>query len=145
MHGILSLPTLVAMRQLRPDPVQGDDQASEVAVVKQSPQFREGYRLLRKDFDVMVFFALVFIVGISSGCIENFAYVRMREVGGTGTDMGISRFVSAAAGVPMFWFSDRLTRGLGVSKVRNFFGGKKEDLLDRGRRSKHINACFSTF
>ena len=41
----------------------------------------------------------------------------MREVGGTGKDMGVSRFVSASAGVPMFWFSGRLTRNLGVQKV----------------------------
>ncbi|GMH73751.1 hypothetical protein TrRE_jg11255 [Triparma retinervis] len=65
----------------------------------------------------MVFFALVFIVGVSSGCIENFAYVRMREVGGTGRDMGISRLVSASCGVPMFWYSGNLTRILGVSPV----------------------------
>ena len=64
---------------------------SSPTVVRNSPKFKEGLRILSKDMDAMIFFGLVFIVGVSSGCIENFAYVRMREVGGTGKDMGISR------------------------------------------------------
>ena len=60
---------------------------------------------------------LVFIVGTSSGVIENFAYVRMREVGDAGKEMGLSRLVSSADGAPMFWFSDPLTERLGAHRV----------------------------
>merc|ERR1712113_212143 len=58
-----------------------------------------------------------FVVGTSSGCIENFAYVRIREVGGSGKEMGLSRLISSAAGAPMFWFSGSLSKKLGVDKV----------------------------
>eukprot|EP00978_Attheya_sp_CCMP212_P012549 scaffold31340_cov53-Attheya_sp.AAC.3 len=61
--------------------------------------------------------ANVLQVGISSGCIENFAYVRIREVGGSGKEMGLSRLVSSAAGAPMFWFSGPLTERLGADRV----------------------------
>jgi MFS family permease len=77
----------------------------------------EGLRLLLHDADALLFFFLVFVVGISSGMIENFAYVRMREVGGTGKEMGLSRLVSSLAGAPMFWFSGPLTEALGADRV----------------------------
>jgi hypothetical protein len=63
------------------------------------------------------FFVADLQVGISSGVIENFAYVRIREVGGTGKDMGLSRLVSSMAGAPMFWFSGPLTELLGADRV----------------------------
>ena len=60
------------------------------------------------------------MVGVSSGVIENFAYVRIREVGGTGRAMGLSRLVSSIAGAPMFWFSGPLTQKLGADRVLVF-------------------------
>ena len=41
----------------------------------------------------------------------------MREVGGTGREMGISRFISSASGAPMFWFSEKLTSGRNSSTI----------------------------
>jgi MFS-type transporter involved in bile tolerance (Atg22 family) len=77
----------------------------------------DGFNVLFHNSDALLFFFLVFVVGISSGIIENFAYVRMREVGGTGKDMGLSRLVSSVAGAPMFWFSGPLTELLGADRV----------------------------
>ena len=76
-----------------------------------------GLRLLFTNTDALLFFFLVFVVGTSSGVIENFAYVRMREVGGAGREMGLSRLLSSAAGAPMFWFSGPLTERLGADRV----------------------------
>ena len=78
---------------------------------------KHGLSLVFRNADAMMFFFLVLVVGISSGVIENFAYVRIREVGGTGTEMGISRLVSSMAGAPMFWFSGPLSSCLGVDRV----------------------------
>jgi hypothetical protein len=80
-------------------------------------RIREGLILLLQNADALLFFFLVLVVGISSGIIENFAYVRMREVGGTGKEMGLSRLVSSLAGAPMFWFSGSLTKQLGVDRI----------------------------
>ena len=55
----------------------------------------------------MYMLVTVFVIGVSSGVIENFAYVRLREVGGEGTVMGVSRFFSSITGVPMFWYSGK--------------------------------------
>lgn len=77
----------------------------------------DGMRVLVHNSDALLFFSLVLVVGVSSGVIENFAYVRIREVGGTGKDMGLSRLVSSMAGAPMFWFSGPLTELLGADRV----------------------------
>jgi len=77
----------------------------------------DGINILFHSSDAILFFALVLVVGISSGVIENFAYVRIREVGGTGREMGISRLVSSMSGAPMFWFSGKLTEWLGADRV----------------------------
>jgi MFS family permease len=76
-----------------------------------------GLNVLFHNSDALLFFFLVFVVGVSSGIIENFAYVRIREVGGTGKDMGLSRLVSSVAGAPMFWFSGPLTELFGADKI----------------------------
>ena len=88
----------------------GDGESSHAKITK-------GLFLLVHNADALLFFFLVFVVGISSGVIENFAYVRMREVGGTGKEMGLSRLVSSVAGAPMFWFSGPLTQALGADRV----------------------------
>ncbi|KAL7570513.1 hypothetical protein ACA910_004289 [Epithemia clementina (nom. ined.)] len=84
---------------------------------KEDTSVKHGLSLVFRNADAMLFFFLVLVVGISSGVVENFAYVRIREVGGTGTEMGISRLVSSMAGAPMFWFSGPLTTLLGVDRV----------------------------
>jgi hypothetical protein len=90
---------------------------SEPSKQKESLGVWGGINVLFHNSDALLFFFLVFVVGISSGIIENFAYVRIREVGGNGKDMGLSRLVSSMAGAPMFWFSGPLTELLGADKV----------------------------
>lgn len=77
----------------------------------------DGLLLLLQDSNAMLFFFLIFVTGTSSGVIENFAYVRIREVGGTGQEMGLSRLVSSLAGAPMFWYSGRVSQALGADRV----------------------------
>lgn len=135
-YAALSIPTWWALRafEVLDRKKQQDDAATAAAIntkamkrqrsSKTSPakpvegaKIMEGLRLLFTNADAILFFFLVFIVGTSSGVIENFAYVRMREVGGAGKEMGLSRLVSSAAGVPMFWFSGPLTERLGADRV----------------------------
>merc|ERR1712176_1402011 len=85
--------------------------------IETKPNVLEGVRVLFHNSDALLFFFLVLVVGISSGVIENFAYVRIREVGGSGNEMGLSRLVSSMAGAPMFWFSGPLTELLGADRV----------------------------
>lgn len=124
-HGLLAIPTLFCMKVFE----RTNTKAVEVTAAKKQTdsdkqekqqhgaQIWQGLSLLVRSADAFLFFFLVLVVGISSGIIENFAYVRMREVGGTGKDMGISRLVSSGAGVPMFWFSGPLTAKLGADKI----------------------------
>lgn len=135
-HGLLAIPTLLCMRifeqtnkavaaaaSASTDPLST---AKQSTVSSQSPStnsgalIKQGLSMLLHSADALLFFFLVLVVGISSGIIENFAYVRMREVGGTGRDMGISRLVSSFAGVPMFWFSGPLTAQLGADRILLF-------------------------
>ena len=129
-HAILSIPVFFCIRAFRPEKsvpstiIKSRDgnynnQCGTVVMKEErsTTDISEGFRLLSKNKDALVFFFLVFVIGTSSGCIENFAYVRVREVGGTGTNMGILRLVSSLAGAPMFWYSGPLTEKLGTDVV----------------------------
>ena len=120
LHAALSIPTFFCIRAFRP-PKSDSGVLDQKKKQKKNDQLEEkkqtnimnGLRLLSKNSDALVFFFLVFVIGTSSGCIENFAYVRVREVGGTGNNMGMLRLVSSLAGAPMFWFSGPMTEALG--------------------------------
>ena len=122
-HAALSVPTWLAITAFQ----QLDKESKEAApkllkkkqkeTIKGAARINEGLKLLIHNGDALLFFFLIFVVGISSGVVENFAYVRMREVGGTGREMGLSRLVSSIAGAPMFWFSGPLTEKLGADRV----------------------------
>ena len=129
-HGVLSIPAFLCMRSLsrfekkdkkkiidKSAEEQRSFKSKEKVSQKEGPHILEGLNLLIHNTDALLFFFLVFVVGTSSGCIENFAYVRIREVGGSGKEMGLSRLISSAAGAPMFWFSGSLSKKLGVDKV----------------------------
>ena len=123
-HAVLSIPVIFCIHAFRPDKsVHGkettknkNENSGEVHEEK-ATNMMEGWRLLSHNSDALIFFFLVFVIGTSSGCIENFAYVRVREVGGTGNNMGILRLVSSLAGAPMFWFSGPITEALGTDIV----------------------------
>ena len=122
-HAILSIPVYFCIRAFRPEKsevvkTQSNKQGStEEVEEKKKTDIKGGLRLLGQNSDALIFFFLVFVIGTSSGCIENFAYVRVREVGGTGNSMGMLRLISSLAGAPMFWFSGPLTEALGTDVV----------------------------
>ena len=60
---------------------------------------------------------MVFAIGLSSGVIENFAYKRLRELGASGSVLGISRLVSSLAGIPMFFFSGRIVKNFSIVTI----------------------------
>eukprot|EP00624_Nannochloropsis_granulata_P002336 evm.model.NODE_21890_length_15103_cov_36.608555.3 len=137
VHALISLPTLMIMRRFNPTPaslpsspasaLKKDGKKRMVpaagakgtagGAVERKPHFKEGLGIVIRNPDALIFFFLVFVIGVSSGIIENFAYKRLREVGGEGTVMGVSRFFSSVTGVPMFWFSGHVTKRLSVMGV----------------------------
>jgi hypothetical protein len=126
LHALLAVPTWLCLREFHK--MDGKQRVARkrrflskpVEEREEEPEpvhIVDGIRALLTSSDAMLFFFLVFVVGLSSGCIENFAYVRIREVGGSGKEMGISRLVSSFAGAPMFYFSGSLTERLGADRV----------------------------
>ena len=134
-HAALSVPTLVCMRAFDKLEQQKEAAAKKAALLslseggqeeagkepspslKKKARIGEGISLLLHNSDALLFFFLVFVVGTSSGIVENFAHVRIGEVGGGGREMGLSRLVSSLAGAPMFWFSGPLTELIGADRV----------------------------
>ena len=71
-----------------------------------------------KQPKVLLFFFAIFLIGLSSGIIENFAYVKISEVSGTGTRaLTVSRLLSSLAGGPMFWLSGDIIKYIGTRAV----------------------------
>ena len=120
-HAALSIPTWMCIQTFRRLDKEEKEKERRLSPRSQKPKvgnrITEGLGLLVHNADALLFFFLILVVGISSGVIENFAYVRMREVGGSGKEMGLSRLVSSLAGAPMFWFSGPLTQALGADRV----------------------------
>ena len=125
-HAILSIPVYFCIRAFRPEKseivkTQSNTKQGSAEEVeekkKKKTDIKGGLRLLDQNSDALIFFFLVFVIGTSSGCIENFAYVRVREVGGSGNSMGMLRLISSLAGAPMFWFSGPLTEALGTDVI----------------------------
>lgn len=84
-----------------------------------SDDFRTAITKVLTQPDILIFFTFVFLVGISSGIIENFGYVRLAEIGAdkTANCLGICRLVSSFAGAPMFWYSGEIIQRIGVTRV----------------------------
>ena len=121
-YGLLSVPSFIAIQSFRKmnhggNDIEKRDQKDVKGEGNGSPKILEGLNMLIHHGDALIFFSLVLVVGITSGIIENFAYVRIREVGGTGKEMGLCRLVSSLFGAPTFWFSGPLTSKLGADRV----------------------------
>ncbi|GKY94806.1 hypothetical protein MPSEU_000445800 [Mayamaea pseudoterrestris] len=123
-HAALSVPTWMCIQAFRrlDDKKQAAERNNQTVVShkdgsKANTKMSEGIMLLLQNADALLFFFLVLVVGVSSGVVENFAYIRMREVGFSGKDLGLSRLISSLAGAPMFWFSGSLTQALGADRV----------------------------
>ena len=123
-YGIMSIPAFICMKVFQRFNV-GEQDLKNKSIKKEKPvadvdaggRLLQGINMLLHNSDAMLFFFLVFVVGTMSGIIENFAYVRIREVGGTGKEMGICHLVSSMSGAPMCWFSGPLTEKLGADRV----------------------------
>jgi MFS family permease len=72
------------------------------------------YRVFRNNSEVYIFSVVVFLSGFGSGVIDSFLFLRLAQLGGSGTVMGISRFITCAAEVPMFQIAGFLQDRLGV-------------------------------
>eukprot|EP01038_Epipyxis_sp_PR26KG_P013484 gene13484-18092_t len=63
---------------------------------------------------VLIFAIVIFLSGIGSGIIDSFLFLRLKELGGSGLVMGVSRFITCAAEVPMFQIAGKLQKKYGT-------------------------------
>lgn len=70
--------------------------------------------LFRKDYYLSIFCLVVFLSGCGAGVIDAFLFLRLKQLGGSGLVMGMARFVTCAAEVPMFQSTAFLLKRLGT-------------------------------
>jgi predicted MFS family arabinose efflux permease len=63
---------------------------------------------------VLVFAAVVFLSGFGAGAIDSYLFLHLKELGGSGLLMGIARFITCAAEVPMFQVAGSLQKTYGT-------------------------------
>lgn len=63
---------------------------------------------------VLIFSVIVFLSGFGSGVIDAFLFLRLKQLGGSGLVMGLSRFITCAAEVPMFQVAGPLHKKYGT-------------------------------
>lgn len=74
-------------------------------------------RVFAANPSVGVFSIVVFLSGFGSGVIEAFLFLRMKQLGGSGLVMGISRFITCASEIPMFQVAGYLQNKYGTWPV----------------------------
>jgi hypothetical protein len=130
-HAVLTIPTVVGIRMLQHvegTPAltitdEGPSSSSPAKSVTESPTSRamrpsrSVASYIFENPDHWLFFLIIYIIGVSGGVSDAFTYVRFREVGCDTNHMGISRMLCSIGGAVMFWFSGRLTKGLGRENV----------------------------
>eukprot|EP00041_Stephanoeca_diplocostata_P013878 m.247627 g.247627 ORF g.247627 m.247627 type:complete len:169 (+) comp19499_c0_seq2:1251-1757(+) len=68
-----------------------------------------------------LFFTVVWLCGIGTGVIENFLFLFLQnDLHGPKTLLGLSRFITCAAEIPMFWYAGTLTKRFGTFGVLAF-------------------------
>jgi MFS family permease len=136
IHTILHIPALICLRILQNiQNMEGNNQQDHD--FKKSPNQSDNTPTARdedkknqppariidvlgtlvRNKEAMMVFLLVFIMGISAAAGDNFVYIRMKEVGVTGSEMGFSRLVSSISGAPIFYLSGMIKETLGVGRV----------------------------
>ena len=75
------------------------------------------WRVLTKDPAVGIFLVVVFFSGIGSGVIDAFLFLRLKQLGGSGLVMGVSRAITCIAEVPCFHISGMLQKRLGTWRL----------------------------
>lgn len=129
IHALSAIPTIALMMY---QPISKKDLNNKKNVVtntknrkvvaKPSPSTANIFSSMLKAVmnpDTSVFFLIVTLIGVSSGIVENFAYIRIEEVGkgSIGNSLGICRLVSSIAGGPMFYLSGKITKKIGINNV----------------------------
>jgi len=131
VHVALSIPTAIMMLSFSPKkdavkerrPSAKAKAAAAAAASNKKNIFEAVKKAALGDHRVIVFFLMVFIIGISSGIIENFAYVRIAEIGSMrsgedhGNAVGVCRMASSLAGGPMFYLSGVIAKRIGINSI----------------------------
>jgi MFS family permease len=133
VHALLHIPTFVSLRAVEilrtrskqnvPPTTRGSGSTNgtsnskettkpeSVTTSRSSSLFTAHWQNLRQWMEQdskATFFFLVFLMGVAASICENFAYVRIQEVGGTASTMGLSRLFCSLAGAPTFYLNGRL-------------------------------------
>jgi PPP family 3-phenylpropionic acid transporter len=76
-----------------------------------------GLRKLLRSPALLVFLATVLVAGVAMSTVHNFLFLYLLDLGAGESLMGLSLAVATLSELPVFFFSDRLMRGLGARGV----------------------------
>eukprot|EP00052_Salpingoeca_macrocollata_P007711 m.61657 g.61657 ORF g.61657 m.61657 type:complete len:481 (+) comp16210_c0_seq1:20-1462(+) len=72
-------------------------------------------RVVVRDAETIIFFVVVLVSGYATGVIETFLFIYLEQgLGASRTLLGLSRFMTCAAEVPLFFVSGSIIRRLGI-------------------------------
>jgi predicted MFS family arabinose efflux permease len=100
-----------------PRSVSEENQPSETLNPKKISPIQALKQVYQDHPEITVFSLIVFLSGFGAGVIDAFLFVRLGQLGGTGTIMGISRFITCASEVPMFRIAGSLQQKYGIWPV----------------------------
>lgn len=110
---LLALPSMILMMLFSPKTSEKSTENVDIS--------KAIYYVL-KDLKTLVFFFAVLNIGIMSGIIENFCYVRLMELPNIKNTniLGTCRFIGSLCGMPMFYFSGKISKLVNVNLILTF-------------------------
>ena len=72
------------------------------------------FKLVISQPEIINFMLIVFFSGFGNGVIDAFLFLRIKELGGSGAVMGIGRFITCVAEIPMFQIAGYLQASMGT-------------------------------
>ena len=112
VQAALAVPAAILMIRFNPKQIEKEKEKESKVSLK------EGLSYTLKDINMLVFFAMVFVIGASAGLIETFGYVRLVELNAKQNNcIGTLRLVSSLVGGPMFHFAGPIARRIGIHGI----------------------------
>mmetsp|Transcript_12488 Transcript_12488/g.27969 ORF Transcript_12488/g.27969 Transcript_12488/m.27969 type:complete len:395 (+) Transcript_12488:188-1372(+) len=71
-------------------------------------------QVFRSHPEALVFGLVVFLSGVGAGVIDSYLFLHLQELGGSGLVLGLARFITCAAEVPMFHYAGPLQARYGT-------------------------------
>ncbi len=80
-------------------------------------EFKHGLNILLHDKQLLLFLGTMLVIGMGLGIVDIYLFLRLDEIGTSKALMGFTLTMGTASEIVIFFFTDRLLKSLGTSRL----------------------------